>query len=388
MNRVAYISTPHFADCDLPLLQHLRNEVDLTYILSVSERSKNMTLINIDKIDKNGGISPASDFAELAYLSKYVDLRKTYVVSMPAAHDLSPANLVATWRLFMFLLRGKFHLIHVTWPLRYGQFLLYWLCRKMVLTMHDPLPHSSEDTRISRLHRRMCFLLVNNYILLNTIQKDEFIHTYKLHKKNIFLSKLSTYTHLQDTRPQDPSCKGYVLFFGSISTHKGVDILCEAMRIAHREHNDLKLIIAGKGRIYFDIEPHMAGGYVELRNHYLTDSELAGLIRQAAFVVCPYIDATQSGVIMSAFALGKPVIATNVGGLPEMVDNGRHGLIVPPHDPQSLSEAICKLASDPGLLRQMSNSIIADYGQGSESWTSIAKSMAAIYNKILCTRES
>lgn len=388
MNRVAYISSPHFADCDLPLLRHLRQEVDLTYILSVSERSKSMTLINIDKIDKNGGIRPATDFPELAYLSKYIDLGKTYVVSMPAPHDLSPANLVATWKLFMFLVRGKFHLIHLTWPLRYGKFLLYWLRRKMVITMHDPLPHSSEDTRISRLHRRMCFLMVNNYILLNTVQKDEFISTYRLHRKNIFLSKLSTYTHLQATPPQDPGCRGYVLFFGSINTHKGVDILCEAMRIAHSELKDLKLIIAGKGKIYFDIEPYMAGGYVELRNHYLSDSELAGLIRRAAIVVCPYIDATQSGVIMSAFALGKPVIATNVGGLPEMVSNGQHGLIVPPRDPQSLAKAICRLGADPRVLQQMSDNIIADYGQGSNSWAYIAKGMAAIYDKILCTRKS
>lgn len=383
MKKIAYISSPHFADCDLPLLHHLQNEADLTYILCVSDRSKRLTLINIDKINSNGGINPASDFPELAYLSKYIDLRKTYVASMPGQHDLSLCNLIATWRVLRFLLKQSFDLIHLTYPLRYGQFVLYWLSRKMIVTMHDPMPHSSEDTPKNRLHRWVCFKLVKNYILLNTSQKEEFISKYKLHRKNIFLSKLSIYTHLQDTPPQEAGCSGYMLFFGSINTHKGVDILCEAMRIVHTKHKDLKLIIAGKGKIYFDIDPYISGGYTELRNHYLTDSELAGLIRQSAFVACPYIDATQSGVVMSAFALGKPVIATNVGGLPEMIADGRYGLIIEPHDAYALAAAICRLFEEPNLLHEMSNNITADYGRGNNSWKAIAIGIAEIYSNLL-----
>lgn len=388
MKRVAYLSSPHFADCDLPLLHYLQEEADVTYILSVSPRSQRRTLISIDKVRKNGDISPATEFPELTHLAKYIDLGKAYVVSMPGLHDLSPSNLIATWRLLRFLIRGKFCLIHLTWPLRYGQFLLYRLCRRMVVTMHDPLPHSSEDTRIARFHRWVCFKLVGSFILLNATQRDEFVSKYRLQGKHVFLSKLSTYTHLQGTPPQDAGSNGYVLFFGSINTHKGVDVLCEAMRMAHARHSDLRLIVAGKGQMYFDIEPYLSDGYTELRNHYLSDSELAGLVRGAAFVVCPYVDATQSGVIMSAFALGKPVIATNVGGLPEMVSDGRHGLIVPARDPQALSDAICRLAEYPALLQRMSENIVADYGQGSNSWVSIAKGMTEIYDNLLRTREA
>jgi glycosyltransferase involved in cell wall biosynthesis len=145
---------------------------------------------------------------------------------------------------------------------------------------------------------------------------------------------------------------------------------------------DEKLVVAGSGKMYFDAEPYIDEGLLELHNRYLSDAELAGFITNALFVVCPYIDATQSGVIMSTFALGKPVIATATGGLPEMVKDGRHGFIVPPKDSQALAKAIEKLLSDRQLLSQMRENIMADYHQGKFSWHDIADQYASVYSAI------
>jgi glycosyltransferase involved in cell wall biosynthesis len=121
-------------------------------------------------------------------------------------------------------------------------------------------------------------------------------------------------------------------------------------------------------------------------NRYIANEELVSLLSNSITVVCPYIDATQSGVIMSAYALNKPVIATNVGGLPEMVDDGRYGFLVPPKDSQALERAIRQMIQ-PGVARQMSENIANDYSAGSRAWHSIASEMQEIYNTIINKRK-
>ncbi|MCR4959790.1 MAG: glycosyltransferase family 4 protein [Prevotella sp.] len=377
--KIAYFSASNFADCDLPLLHELQQRADVSYILQISDKTKQQTLINIKQIKKRGGVYPAAEFPDLQNLSKYIDLSKVYVLNMPGRHDFSPGNLWASVCLLRFLLRQHFSVIHLTWPLRYGMFLLYCLRRRMVLTMHDPLPHSSEDTRLNRFHRKTAIRLTPHFILLNSSQKKEFMSIYDIGEERVHLSRLSIYTHLLEVKPAYPACKDYVLFVGKINTHKGIDILCQAMQSLHHLHPGLKLVVAGSGKMYFDPEPYIREGFLELYNRYLSSEELAGFIGHAAFVVCPYIDATQSGVIMSVFALGKPVIATRTGGLPEMVADNRHGLIVPPKDSKALSEAIEQLVSHPQLLQQMSGHITEDYHHGNYSWERIASDYLSVY---------
>ena len=353
MKKVAYISTPHFADCDAPLIQQLKHRYDLLYILKVSPSSKQKTLLQIGKLKKKGGIYAASEYEGIEKLFPYIEPSRTFVVNMPGNKDMSPCNLWAIFQLFLFLLRNKIGIIHLTWPLRYGEFLLYILHKRMILTVHDPFSHSSENNWKNRFHRFAAFRLIHQFILLNQSQHKDFISYYRLEARNVYISRLGIYSQLQHTSPQMPKEKGYVLFVGTFSTHKGIDFLCQAMRQVHQVKPEAKLVIAGSGKIYFDITPYINQGFVILHNHDLTDEELVGLLHQAAFVVCPYIDATQSGVIMSAFALNIPVIATAVGGLPEMVTHKVHGLLVPPCDSQSLASAIDTLLSNPDMLEEM-----------------------------------
>ena len=385
--KVAYISTPHFADCDIPLIGELQKKIDLFYFLKVSESTKRLTLIKIESLNKRGGVYPASDFPELTYLSDDIDLSKTYIVNLPGKHDWSICNLLAIFKMVCVILQLKINIVHITWPPRYGEFFTYFLRKRIVITMHDPLPHSSEDTWLNRLHRDVCFRLLNDFILLNETQKEDFIKTYHMEAKRVVLSHLSAYTYLQKIKPQKPDVSNYVLFFGGISSHKGIEYLCEAMDKVCKKHPDVKLVVAGKGKIYFDLNQYAiySNGHLVLLNRYLDDTELVGLIRSSLFVVCPYVDATQSGVIMSAFALNKPVIATNVGALPSMVKNGLYGTIVPPRDVTSLATAINTLIEDPQKIEAMTENIKHDYSKGKYSWNAIAQGITDIYTKKLST---
>ena len=203
--------------------------------------------------------------------------------------------------------------------------------------------------------------------------------------KRVALSHLSAYTNLQNIKPQKPDVSNYILFFGGISSHKGIEYLCEAMDKVCKKHPDVKLVVAGKGKIYFDLNQYAIynTGHLVLLNRYLDDNELVGLIRNSLFVVCPYIDATQSGVVMSAFALNKPVIATNVGALPSMVKNGQYGTIVPPKDVTTLASAINTLIENPQKIEAMMANIEHDYSEGKYSWKAIAQGITDIYAKKL-----
>ena len=388
--KVAYISTPHFADCDIPLIGELQKKINLFYFLKVSESTKRLTLIKIESLNKRGGVYPASDFPELAYLANDIDLSKTYIVNLPGKHDWSISNLLAIFRMVCVILYLKINIVHITWPPRYGEFFTYLLRKHIVITMHDPLPHSSEDTWLNRFHRNVCFRLVNDFILLNETQKEQFIKTYRMEAKHVTVSHLSAYTNLQNVKPQKPNISNYVLFFGGISSHKGIEYLCEAMDKVCKNHPDTKLVIAGKGKIYFDIKQHAIyrNDRLVLLNRYIDDTELVGLIRSSLFVVCPYVDATQSGVIMSAFALNKPVIATNVGALPTMVKDGQYGTIVPPKDAAALATAIDTLIGNPQKIKAMTVNIEHDYSEGKYSWNAIAQGIIDIYTKKLSTSDN
>lgn len=137
-----------------------------------------------------------------------------------------------------------------------------------------------------------------------------------------------------------------LLFFGIIRKYKGLDLLLEAMKIVKESSqlSNLKLLIAGE---FYEEEK----GYLEqirqlaiadrliLHTHYIPDSEVKYYVCAADCVVQPYRNATQSGVTPLAYHFEKPMIVTNVGGLPAQVPHERVGLVCEP-EPASLAAAI------------------------------------------------
>jgi glycosyltransferase involved in cell wall biosynthesis len=112
--------------------------------------------------------------------------------------------------------------------------------------------------------------------------------------------------------------------------------------------------------------------------HYLPMEEVAPLMEMATVVIYPYLNSTQSGALQVAYTFGKPVIATNVGGLPEAVEAGKSGFLVPPSTPDELAQAILKIINDPSLAQEMG--IYAKYLSDTKfSWKSIAREILSIY---------
>ncbi len=138
-----------------------------------------------------------------------------------------------------------------------------------------------------------------------------------------------------------------ILFFGRIWEYKGLEYLIRAAPRVLAEFPQAKFIIAGRGEDMQRYRQLMhSPNCFEVHNDWISDTQRSQLFAASSLVVLPYIEASQSAVIPVAYAYEKPVIATHVGGLPDLVDDGKTGRLVPPRDEVALAKAIIELLRD------------------------------------------
>lgn len=389
--KIAYIGKIQLSDADLSYLNSAQKLSDITYIMEVTPRFMKGPAYNIGKIYPHSGVFKATEaYPEFEKYSRIIDVDKFYVVNTCGKFW----QLKAFWTnflLLLFLIRNKFDVIHLTWPANVYEFIIYMLKRKIILTVHDPFPHTGLDTRIVRLRRKVAFRCVPHFIILNKAQREKFLSFYHLPSSAVIDSRLSCYTYLNMVE-QDMTTvpeQKYILFTGKISKYKGVEYLLEAMKKVHDTFPDIKLVVAGGGKYHFDISEYAALPYIDIRNRFIPDEELVALMNKTQFMVCPYTDATQSGVIMSSFTFGTPVIATRVGGLPEMLGNGKYGMLVKEKDTDALYLGICSLLSDEEQLADYRKEIAKDYtSDGYLSWKTIAEELRESYLQMASRKQT
>ena len=131
-----------------------------------------------------------------------------------------------------------------------------------------------------------------------------------------------------------------LLFFGFIRPYKGLDVLVEALRLL----GDTSVHLTVIGEHWGDPSSLMATlsalPGIEYHLGYMSNEDAANYFERADFVILPYRKATGSAVASVAFHYDKPIIASRVGGLPDVVLDGDTGLLVPPDDPMALAEVL------------------------------------------------
>lgn len=168
-----------------------------------------------------------------------------------------------------------------------------------------------------------------------------------------------------------------LLFFGLVRPYKGLDILIEALD----RLGDVNWHLSIVGEFWSDLERTRKRiaelgleSRIEIIPRYVSDQEAADHFARADVIVLPYRSATGSGVIPVAYHYNKPVIATHVGGLPDVVEQGRTGILVDPESPEALAEAIAGLS--PEWLDEASRHI-AEFKK-SLTWESLAEAATDI----------
>lgn len=167
-----------------------------------------------------------------------------------------------------------------------------------------------------------------------------------------------------------------LLFFGYIRAYKGLNYLIDALPLVLKKMK-VRLVIAGEfyedeAKYRRQIQDLHLEADILLRADYIPNEAVGIYYAAADVVVLPYVSATQSGIVQIAYNYNKPVITTNVGGLPEVINVGKTGYIVPAKDPSALAEAILRFYHERDQI-DFSENIRAHKQQ--YSWERLAQAM-------------
>jgi glycosyltransferase involved in cell wall biosynthesis len=248
--------------------------------------------------------------------------------------------------------------------------------QRYALTVHDPIPHPGDAVspgplRLIRraLRRRASLVFVHSEALAEELEATGEVR-----------APIEVVPHGAATAPFRPPPPDSLLFFGRISHYKGLDVLLDAMDAVWAERPEVRLTVAGEGPL--PEHPALADSRVEVRSEHVPESAVAPLFGGATCVVLPYRQASQSGVGTLAMQHGRPLIATRLGGLPELVGEDR-GRIVPSEDPGALAAAVLEVLSTAGLAEELGRAGAA-FVEREIGWQAVAaKSIAAYRQQLL-----
>lgn len=208
---------------------------------------------------------------------------------------------------------------------------LYSRLSKVILNVHDPRPHLGEFDLKNYISRSLFRTLVKTYAVYSAYSRDCMDSLVKNRNKKVVMLKMMPYSVFAKFQShENPEPAANISFIGRISPYKGVENFIEAAKIVNRSYPDQHFIIAGKKIPAYELkysDTDLEEYHIEVREKHLSNTELVEIVNNSSLVVCPYLEATQSGVVMTAYALNRPVLVTNCGGLAESVRHGVTGLV-------------------------------------------------------------
>ncbi|MEI2689528.1 MAG: glycosyltransferase [Anaerolineae bacterium] len=220
---------------------------------------------------------------------------------------------------------------------------------RVIQTLHDLDPHAGvRFPALIRLWNRLMLRSVDRVLVHGELYRQRLLAQGVAPQRVVAVPLLHgflSYAHsglpaaLAD---QAVACQPWALFFGRLEAYKGVGTLLEAAELAGQAGQTgagPRLVLAGQGDLAA-IWPGPLPAGVELRQRRIDDAEAGELFRRCGVLVLPYLDASQSALVAAAYAFGKPVIVTRSGALPEYVQEGVTGWIVPPGDAAALAQTL------------------------------------------------
>jgi glycosyltransferase involved in cell wall biosynthesis len=254
-----------------------------------------------------------------------------------------------------------------------------------VLTVHDAIPHSEggsgTNSTEERLRKRMRAAATHV-----TVHGEVCIADFRRASPDFKGEVTSSMHGVLMVPPADvtpvPPIEGRILFFGRMWAYKGLDVFVDAVDILAKRGVRHEAVVAGRGPEMERLGARMAGmPTVKTIDAYISPADTSTLFQSAEVVALPYKDATQSGVLASAFGNRRPVVASATGGIPDVVADGINGLLVPPGDATALANALERVLTSRPLAATLTDGA-RQTAAGALNWDHIADRLFASYRRV------
>jgi len=233
-------------------------------------------------------------------------------------------------------------------------YLAHWLRKKVILHFHAFSPESTLNGPKKRLYQNM-FARADAIIVLSEYWKDQVAQCVPNTTGTIrVISNPCPEIRLSVRLPLKKS-SNFILYAGTVNKRKGYVDLVEAFSLLASRYPDWNLVLAGNGEIECG---RALAKILNIENRvaflgWISDEEKEHVFRQATIFCLPSYNEGLPMALLDACAYGLPIIATPVGGIPDVFRDGKNAVLVPPGDVHFLSEKIELLIRDETLREQL-----------------------------------
>lgn len=260
-----------------------------------------------------------------------------------------------------------------------------WRRRTVVVSVHDPSPHVGDlpSRKTPQVVTELGFRRADRLVAHSRWVRGRLEQALAHRCPPVDVVPLPTVLPLVPPAAAPARPGRRILFFGRIWAYKGLEHLVAAEPLVTAAVPDVEIVIAGQGEELDRYRRSMVHPerFTVLEGH-VPRERVPAVFGAADVVALPYVDATQSAVIPLASVFAKPVVASTAGGLPEMVDHGVTGLLVPPGDHVALAGALVDLLCH-GSRRQAMGA--AAQRKAREEWAPelVAHQLVGVYRRAL-----
>jgi starch synthase len=391
--RIAFYTRPQYLDTAFPLIEALCELIEVHMILEVSPESVDASPLELRLKNLAPGVVNLTGKPEevlgIPLLRFARRLSGFYLVVHDTMRAFDPRSCTVWLRAIKLIRKLSPDILHFD-DISSRSAPLFFMTKgaNIVSSIHDVEMHSGENIGRANLVRHL-LLRRSGAIIFRSHHSQE---TAVRNKRTLLTGKVVGVIPLgvleifrQWEESKIPERQNTILLFGRLSPYKGIGVFLDAVERVAASYWNLRVVIAGKPVSGFKLPkiPMLEkGGRIILRDRHIPNVELCKLFQEASIVVVPYSDASQSGVIATAYGFRKPVVATTVGGLPEMVEDHATGRLVPPENPLALAQALIELLENPEERIRMRRNIERK-AKNDLAWPILSQAVLRIYCQLL-----
>lgn len=254
---------------------------------------------------------------------------------------------------------------------------------RFLLVVHDAVPHPGERYLLRQALLAREIKAADAIVALTDSVRELVckVHQYPVERTRVIPHGAFAYFRATEARAFPAARPFHLLFFGRLLPYKGLPMLLIAYRELVKTYPNVALTIAGPG----DYSPYRRLTQdlpnVRIDNRWIPEEEIGAFFERSDLVVAPYIEASQSGVVVTAYAAALPVLATPVGGLSEQVRHEQTGLVADVVSSQALLNGITRFIQDSALYERCSEGALRE-AETRLAWPAIAENFARVIQEV------